>query len=85
LFFNNVFPIQVRKIMGLPMPRLFDRLVSPTLSGTDPNGVIERAKAKRNLPIQSTEILPRMREGGAFVKFTHNGSASTSEIDCKIT
>jgi hypothetical protein len=55
--------------------------VSPTISGTDPNGVIERAKAKRNLPIQSTEILPRMREGGAFVKFTHDGSTSNSEIE----
>jgi hypothetical protein len=81
LFFNNVFPIQIRKIMGLPMPRLMDRLMSPTIAGTDPNGVIERAKAKRNLPIQSTEILPRMREGGAFVKFTHDGSTSTSEIE----
>ncbi|KAF2826174.1 hypothetical protein CC86DRAFT_350666 [Ophiobolus disseminans] len=81
LFFNNVFPIQIRKIMGLPMPRILDRLVSPTGSGTDPNIVIERAKTKRNLPIQSTEILPRMREGGAFVKFTHDGSTSTSEIE----
>jgi len=54
--------------------------MSPTGSGTDPNVVIERAKAKKSIPIQSTEILPRMREGGAFVKFTHDGSATTSEI-----
>ncbi|EMD59387.1 hypothetical protein GGP41_009252 [Bipolaris sorokiniana] len=81
LFFNNVFPIQIRKILGLPMPRIFNRLVSPTVSGTDPKTVIERAKAKRNLQITGTEVLPRMREGGAFVKFTHDGSASTSEIE----
>ncbi|KAH7073727.1 RNA12 protein-domain-containing protein [Paraphoma chrysanthemicola] len=81
LFFNNVFPIQIRKLLGLPVPRILDRIMSPTLSGTDPNGVIERAKTKRNLPIQSTEILPRMREGGAFVKFTHDGSTPTSEIE----
>ncbi|KAH5083677.1 mitochondrial escape protein [Parastagonospora nodorum] len=81
LFFNNVFPIQIRKIMGLPMPRILDRLISPAMSGTDPNTVIQRAKAKRNLPIESTEILPRMREGGAFVKFTHDGSTPTSEIE----
>ncbi|KAI2485461.1 RNA12 multi-domain protein [Pyrenophora tritici-repentis] len=80
-FFNNVFPIQIRKVLGLPMPAIIDRLVSPSLSGTDPKAVIERASAKRNLPITATEVLPRMREGGAFVKFTHDGSAPTSEIE----
>jgi hypothetical protein len=63
------------------MPKILDRLVSPAMYGTDPKTVIERAKAKRNLPIQDTEMLPRMREGGAFVKFTHDGSTSTSEIE----
>jgi hypothetical protein len=81
LFFNNVFPIQIRKIMGLPVPKILDRLVSPAMSGTDPKSVIERAKAKRNLPIQGTEILPRAREGGAFVKYTHDGSTPTAEIE----
>lgn len=66
------------------MPGILDRLVSPSMSGTDPKTVIERAKAKRNLPIQETEMLPRMREGGAFVKFTHDGSTSTSEIEEKL-
>ncbi|USP80861.1 hypothetical protein yc1106_08135 [Curvularia clavata] len=81
LFFNNVFPIQIRKILGLPMPRILDRMVNPTVSGTDPKKIIERASAKRNLQITSTEVLPRMREGGAFVKFTHDGTASTSDIE----
>jgi hypothetical protein len=81
LFFNNVFPIQIRKILGLPMPRILDRIISPTIAGTDPQGVIERAKVKQNLPIDATEVLPRMREGGAFVKFTHDGSTPTSEIE----
>ncbi|KAJ4369922.1 mitochondrial escape protein 2 [Neocucurbitaria cava] len=63
------------------MPRILDRLVSPAISGTDPTAVIERAKAKRNLPITSTEVLPRMREGGAFVKFAYDGSTSAPEIE----
>ena len=63
------------------MPAIIDRLVSPSISGTDPKAVIERASAKRNLPITATEVLPRMREGGAFVKFTHDGSAPTSKIE----
>jgi hypothetical protein len=81
LFFNNVFPIQIRKILGLPMPRIFDRIISPTISGTDPKAVIERANAKKNLQITGTEVLPRMREGGAFVKFTYDGDSSPSEIE----
>ncbi|KAF1844598.1 uncharacterized protein K460DRAFT_335478 [Cucurbitaria berberidis CBS 394.84] len=81
LFFNNVFPIQIRKILGLPMPRILDKLVSPAISGTDPTSVIERAKAKRNLQITGTEVLPRMREGGAFVKFSYDSSTSASEIE----
>ncbi|KAL5117069.1 mitochondrial escape protein 2 [Pleosporales sp. CAS-2024a] len=81
LFFNNVFPFQMGKIMGLPIARILDKFVSPVMSGTDPNRVIERAKAKRNLSMDSTEVLPRMLEGGAFVKFTHNGSTRTSEIE----
>ncbi|KAF1943348.1 hypothetical protein EJ02DRAFT_433288 [Clathrospora elynae] len=81
LFFNNVFPIQVRKILGLPMPRILDKLVSPLMSGTDPKGVVERVSAKRNLQITGTEVLPRMREGGAFVKFTYDESTSASEVE----
>ncbi|KAH7392838.1 RNA12 protein-domain-containing protein [Pyrenochaeta sp. MPI-SDFR-AT-0127] len=81
LFFNNVFPFQIRKILGLPMPRILDRIVSPAISGTDPNIIIERAKTKRNLQITAIEVLPRMREGGAFVKFTHDGAMPVSEIE----
>lgn len=81
LFFNHVFPIQIRKLLGLPMPRIMDKLIKPEVSGTDPNGVIERAKAKFNLPITETEILPRQNEGGAFVKFTHDGSTPLEEIE----
>ncbi|KAF2128791.1 hypothetical protein P153DRAFT_385993 [Dothidotthia symphoricarpi CBS 119687] len=78
LFFNNVFPIQIRKILGLPIPRLLDKIISPTGSGTDPNVILERARAKGSLPINATEVLPRMREGGAFVKYTVDDSGAAS-------
>lgn len=63
------------------MPRLLNRLVSPAVAGTDPDHVLKRAIAKRSLPITAIEVLPRMSEGGAFVKFTHDGSSSSSEIE----
>jgi hypothetical protein len=65
----------------MPAPRLLDKLVGPAISGTDPKKIIEKASAKRNLPITATEVLPRMREGGAFVKFSHDGSSTTAEIE----
>ncbi|OAL55575.1 hypothetical protein IQ07DRAFT_583042 [Pyrenochaeta sp. DS3sAY3a] len=80
-FFNNVFPISIRKVLGLPIPKFFDRLISPSMSGTDPSQIIANVKAKRNLQITSTEVLPRMREGGAFVKFAYDASTSASEIE----
>lgn len=55
--------------------------MAPAMSGTGPEQVIERAKAKKGLQITATEVLPRLREGGAFVKFTHDGTTSTSEIE----
>lgn len=63
------------------MPALLDKLVRPAMTGTDPVGVLERAKVKANLPITETEVLPREREGGAFVKFTHDGSKPVSDIE----
>ncbi len=80
-FFNNVYPVQMRKILGLPVPKWLFKMVSPTTSGTDPNGIIEKANAKQSLQITPTEILPRMTEGGAFVKFTHGGNTPTIEIE----
>ena len=81
LFFNNVFPVHVPKILGVPVPRILDRIISPMTSATNPKAILERVNDKRNLQITATEVLPRIREGGAFVKFTHEGSTSTSEIE----
>ena len=81
LFFNNVYPISIRRVLGLPAPRLLDRLVAPFITGMGPKEVIDRANAKKGLQITATEVLPRIREGGAFVKFTHDGTTSTSEIE----
>lgn len=76
-----MYPVSIRRLLGLPAPQLLDRLVSPFIPGTGPQQVIERAKAQKGLQITATEVLPRMREGGAFVKFTHDGTASTSEVE----
>lgn len=63
------------------MPKILNTLISPSSSGTDPNAVIQRVNAKQGLQITATEVLPRMGEGGAFVKFTHDASTSSSEVE----
>jgi hypothetical protein len=37
-----------------------------------------------NLPITITKIIPRIKDGGAFVKFTHPNDVSASEIEGKL-
>lgn len=71
----------MRKVMGLPLPDIMDRLLSPAMLGTDPTALLHKLNARRNLQIVATEVLPRRREGGAFVKFTHDAGDSVAEIE----
>ncbi|ORY07162.1 RNA12 protein-domain-containing protein [Clohesyomyces aquaticus] len=86
LFFDNVFPMRIHKIMSVPFtshnkpPNFLNYFISPGTTGTDPKGIIEKASQKKNISIQASETLLRLKEGGAFVKFTHDGSTPTSEI-----
>ncbi|KAF2734038.1 hypothetical protein EJ04DRAFT_467423 [Polyplosphaeria fusca] len=89
LFFDNVFPFRVQKVLGVPFashdapPGIFSQLLNPSHIGTDPTSVIENAVKKANLSssVKAIETLWRAREGGAFVKFTHDGSTPSSEIE----
>jgi hypothetical protein len=56
-------------------------LLSPTINGTDPVKVLEKASSKNSLSLKASEMIIRAKEGGAFVKFTHDGSSSTNEIE----
>lgn len=42
--------------------------------------LVKRALPK-DIPIQVTEILPRLKDGGAFVRFTHPKSTTADEIE----
>ncbi|KAF2878314.1 RNA12 protein-domain-containing protein [Massariosphaeria phaeospora] len=87
LFFNNVFPLKIQKLLGIPFtskdhtPRFLNYIISPSITGTDPTKIIENASTKANISIQATNTLLRLKEGGAFVKFTHDGSTPDSELE----
>ncbi|KAL5390334.1 mitochondrial escape protein 2 [Paraphaeosphaeria sporulosa] len=86
LFFDNVFPLKIQKLISPTLESdtsssFLNRVINPLVTGTDPKTVIDKASAKANISIKATETLLRLNEGGAFVKFTHDGSTSTSEVE----
>ncbi|KAF2261623.1 hypothetical protein CC78DRAFT_561656 [Lojkania enalia] len=87
LFFDNVFPLKLRKILGLPFssqgspPRFLKYFISPSITGTDPAGIVGKVSKEKNISIKASETILRLKEGGAFVKFTHDGSTPASEVE----
>ena len=62
------------------IPRLLRRVNNPNLAAADPMSVVNRALPE-SLPIDVTEIMPRVKEGGAFVKFSHDGTVMKGELE----
>jgi RNA12 protein len=62
------------------IPALLKRVNSPNLAAADPMTVINRALPE-SMPMQVIDIMPRVKEGGAFVKFSHDGSVSKGELE----
>ncbi|KAK0508367.1 hypothetical protein JMJ35_009451 [Cladonia borealis] len=86
-FLDNVFPLKLNFTMWLPfidaekfVPRMMKRLKIPNHAAADPENIAERA-LPRSLPIQVTEILPRVGEGGAFVKVSHNPEQPLPDLE----
>ncbi|OCK78111.1 hypothetical protein K432DRAFT_332656 [Lepidopterella palustris CBS 459.81] len=88
LFFDNVFPLRLQWLLRVPfspddmVPGIFKRLTSPSVAGAYPLRIIEKAnKDKTSTSIKVIEVLPRLKEGGAFVKFAHDGSMPSIEVE----
>ena len=56
------------------------RLNSTQLAKADPMNVVKRSLPK-SLPIKVTEVIPRIKEGGAFVKFSHEEQITAKELE----
>lgn len=83
----DVFPLKLNFTMWLPfidaeklVPRMMQRLKTPNHAAADPENIAERA-LPRSLPIRVTEILPRVGEGGAFVKVSHNPEQPLPDLE----
>ncbi|RFU27707.1 hypothetical protein B7463_g8633, partial [Scytalidium lignicola] len=85
-FFDNIFPVKLNWILRLPwvsersLPDLLWKFNHQRLAAWEPLTLVKRA-IPDSLPIKVTEILPRLKDGGAFVKFSHDEGITAQEIE----
>ncbi|KAH8892490.1 hypothetical protein GQ53DRAFT_764284 [Thozetella sp. PMI_491] len=86
LFFDNLFPLKLTALTWRPwestgdLNELMRRFESSSLGMVNPLNLVKRA-IPESVPIKVTEIVPRLKDGGAFVKFSHPAAVSASDIE----
>ena len=65
------------------VPNMMQRLGHPDYVAAKPGDIAERAVPSK-LNIKVTEVLPRVAEGGAFIKFSHEPDEEVKEIERKV-
>jgi hypothetical protein len=83
----DIFPLKLQWLFAIPLlspdqslPGLLKRFNSPTLAAADPISIIKRALPDK-MPLKVTEVMPRIKEGGAFVKFSYEDAVSPTELE----
>ncbi|KAI1381560.1 RNA12 protein-domain-containing protein [Hypoxylon crocopeplum] len=91
LWIDNLFPLKLSGLLRAPwktpdedLSELMKRFENSTLGVLDPINMVKRAIPK-NAPVKVTEILPRLKDGGAFVKFTYPADVPVKEIETTIS
>ncbi|KAG6094680.1 hypothetical protein E4U30_003118 [Claviceps sp. LM220 group G6] len=88
-FFENIFPKKLSALLRYPaetvgdMTEVLRRLNSSSGNdggGLDPIALVKKA-IPHDMPLKVTEILPRLKDGGAFVKVQYAASISPQEIE----
>ena len=83
---TDVFPLKLSSVLGRSwdpdsdLSYLLKKFESPSTGFLDPIGLVKRAIPK-SIPMKVTEIIPRLKDGGAFVKFSHPAEISATEIE----
>ncbi|KAK7415820.1 mitochondrial escape protein 2 [Neonectria punicea] len=90
LFFDNIFPLKLSSVLfrawntDHDVADLLKRFESSSLGILDPIRLVKTA-IPEDLPIKVTEILPRLKDGGAYVKFSHDANIDPAEIEATLT
>lgn len=87
---TDIFPKRLSALLRYPaetdadMTALLRRFYNSSGTGSlDPITLVKRA-IPSDMPLKVTEILPRLKDGGAFVKVQFDASVSPSDIECKL-
>ncbi|KAL4912449.1 RNA12 protein-domain-containing protein [Aspergillus aurantiobrunneus] len=90
LFVNNIFPPKLQWLLLLgPLngtqsyEKALKRINRPHLAASDPLHII-RQVFPQGLDIDVKDIIPRFREGGAFVKYALKPGATDAEVEAAI-
>ncbi|KAJ3573057.1 hypothetical protein NPX13_g4840 [Xylaria arbuscula] len=90
LWVDNLFPL---RLAGLQLPwrnpendvsGLMKRFENSSLGAMDPANIVKRALPS-DVPLRVTEIIPRVKDGGAFVKFVHPPGVTANEVEGKVS
>ncbi|EFX05931.1 mitochondrial escape protein [Grosmannia clavigera kw1407] len=74
----------LRRLTGAKSTSSGPSLLSPILSMFDPVAQVQRA-IPADLPLTITEIVPRLKDGGVFIKFRHPADLAATEIEESLT
>lgn len=79
---SDLYPLKLTYLLS-PLwkseAQLISQFESSRLGISNPANVVRRAT--KGLPLKITEVIPRIKDGGAFVKFTYEGEASPAEME----
>lgn len=87
---TDLFPL---RLAGLHLPwrnpendiaGLMKRFENSSLGVMDPASIVKRALPS-DVPLKVTEIIPRVKDGGAFVKFVHPPGVTAKEVEGKVS
>ncbi|EOO03562.1 putative mitochondrial escape protein 2 protein [Phaeoacremonium minimum UCRPA7] len=86
IFFDNLFPLKLSTLIWRPwqtdrdLSTLLKKFDESSLGIMDPINMVKRA-IPSSLPIKVTDIIPRLKDGGAFVRFTYSPETSPAEVE----
>ncbi|KAJ6783087.1 hypothetical protein PWT90_08613 [Aphanocladium album] len=88
LFFDNIFPLKIINVLrrnetDTELADLMRRFDSSRLGIMDPIRLVKMA-IPEDMPIKVTEILPRLKDGGAFVKFRYSAELDPADIEATL-
>jgi hypothetical protein len=86
---SDLFPLKLAPILNRQwrtdrdLSDLLKRFENSSLGLMDPIRLV-KAAIPENLSMKVTEIIPQLKDGGAFVKFQHDATIDSEKIESKL-